>query len=664
MKFINRQKIIALLLTVFTVLPILLVANVFAASGITYYEHNFELPLYGTTGCAIKDVSGVTAGQAFTILEENGNNLKVKLSNGTETTIAKQFCMINLPDVIPSIKYDITNSYGSVFKIRGADISGITGQSLYQHGTSKKTNPRLGKDEFLVPILFETAVKLASTQKKALSEDYSLIVYEAYRPTYAQDKVFAAYSPLVTADIRGNYPVSWFIASGKSNHQEGYAVDLGLAKVTSTSFTELSNPAYKIANLAVTNCAMVTPVHDLTADSAVYEYQSGMVIYDKTAWKSYTQTAAFAGSADSQRLQKYCADAGLTPFAAEWWHFNDVDARNNLGDLSGVTGNWELTANRSIIEAAVSADSSDVSSDTLTIFSLDDALVYKMQHNGAAIGTTDAWLTLNGNDYPAYCINPEKPGVGERGGSYDVSLQDGGITDPKIYGIILSGYPYKTVIELGMPNAWEAAFATKFALKIYLEDKAGKRDIAGWQPVNADNQYMYDKIMEIYNAGIQNTEIPSAPNVTVTADGGNNMTEQVILDDTYLIKEYSVTSDSPIKNYTVSIVGSKPAGTKITDLNGAEKTTFNTDEKFKVIILKSGVTSSGSITLEITQVLRYCTVLLPMIQRRIMRSRAFRSLSKAVLRQIMRVKRQRLKQRQILRVNPPPLRKKNRDYWR
>jgi D-alanyl-D-alanine dipeptidase len=258
--------------------------------------------------------------------------------------------MINLPDVIPSIKYDITNSYSSVFKIRGKNIPDITGMSIYQNGTTKKYNPRLGKDEFIAPVLYKTAIKLAAAQKAALADDYTLVIYEAYRPLYAQEKVYAAYSPLVTKDIRGNYPVSWYIASGKSNHQEGYAVDVSLAKVASVWCTELSNPAYKIADLNVTNCAMVTPIHDLTVDSAVYNYQSGMVIYDKTAWQSYTPTAAFAANADTQRLQKYMTDAGLTPFSAEWWHFNDIDARNALGNRGGITGNWELTRNRSIIE--------------------------------------------------------------------------------------------------------------------------------------------------------------------------------------------------------------------------------------------------------------------------------------------------------------------------
>ena len=400
------------------------------------------------------------------------------------------------------------SSYNSVFKIRNTNISGITGQSLYQNGTSKKNNPRLGKNEFLVPVLYETAIKIAVAQKKALSEDYTLVVYEAYRPTFAQNKIYAAYSPLVTAEIRGDYPVSWFIASGKSNHQEGYAVDLSLAKVTAMSFTNLSNPAYKIANLTVTNCTMITPIHDLTVDSAVYNYQSGMVIYDKTAWQSYTKTTAFAGNADSQRLQKYMTDAGLTPFAAEWWHFNDVDARAALGDLSVITGNWELTTNRSIIET--STGSSAANGDTITIFSEDDGLVTKLSHDGNPVGTSDAWYTADGKNYPAYCLDPTKPGVGERGSSYDVTVSNTGITDPKIYGIILAGYPYKSLSELGLPNAWEAAFATKFALKIYIEDKIGHRNISGWSPINIAFAPSFEK-----TAFAVSTDAPFAQSTTI-----------------------------------------------------------------------------------------------------------------------------------------------------
>ena len=41
--------------------------------------------------------------------------------------------MINLPDVIPSIIYDDTNSYSSIFRSNGKDIDGITYKVMYRY---------------------------------------------------------------------------------------------------------------------------------------------------------------------------------------------------------------------------------------------------------------------------------------------------------------------------------------------------------------------------------------------------------------------------------------------------------------------------------------------------------------------------------------------------
>jgi len=277
--------------------------------------------------------------------------LKIKLQNGTETTIAKRFCMINLPDVIPSIIYDITNSYSSVFRVLGQDIHGITGHSLYQNGTSKKYSPRLGKNEFLVPILYETAVKIAAAQKAALANDYTLVIYEAYRPLYAQTKICAAYSPIVASRksaVTGGWDWSWFVAAGKSSHQEGYAIDVSLAKVTDSSTVTLTNPAYKRVELTVQECEMYTQIHELSYHSRIFA-KPITPIYSVTAWKHGIPTTGFAASDPAKRLQKYCTDAGFAPLSSEWWHYSDISARNALGDRADIRGNWELTANMSIL---------------------------------------------------------------------------------------------------------------------------------------------------------------------------------------------------------------------------------------------------------------------------------------------------------------------------
>ncbi|MCL2775955.1 MAG: SpaA isopeptide-forming pilin-related protein, partial [Oscillospiraceae bacterium] len=191
---------------------------------------------------------------------------------------------------------------------------------------------------------------------------------------------------------------------------------------------------------------MITPIHDLTVDAAVYQYQTGMMIYDKTAWQSYTQTAAFEGNADCKRLQKYCTDAGLTPFASEWWHMNDIDARNALGDRTDILGDWELTTNASILDISRDLTRALTSSNDEILIKSDDydgstGVTYyprvihlaggSDRYPGAIVSSDDV-VTSNGyyvNDTGekvfAFCIDPVKPGAAEvDGGQYYVTLSE------------------------------------------------------------------------------------------------------------------------------------------------------------------------------------------------------------------------------------------------
>ena len=39
------------------------------------------------------------------------------------------------------------------------------------------------------------------------------------------------------------------------------------------------------------------------------------------------------------KLRDYCTGVGMSPLASEWWHFNDLDAREEIG------GNYRLDYN-------------------------------------------------------------------------------------------------------------------------------------------------------------------------------------------------------------------------------------------------------------------------------------------------------------------------------
>ena len=79
---------------------------------------------------------------------------------------------------------------------------------------------------------------------------------------------------------------------------------------------------------------MPTPMHELSIAAAAF--QAPVSSTSKTAWLSAEPAAAMNSAAKS--LQRYCSDAGMTPLASEWWHFNDLDAYARVKDHAGEGG--------------------------------------------------------------------------------------------------------------------------------------------------------------------------------------------------------------------------------------------------------------------------------------------------------------------------------------
>lgn len=291
----------------------------------------FEKPVAGSTGFApqnlqvtLSDGSKGTlkAGTAFTIVSEEGANWKFKTSekNGSmEGTVASAKCMINLPDVVPSIEYKILNASSAEYAVGDLELPGVTGQNLY--GNIKLNNPRLGRSEYLVPIAYGTAKKWAQVQSALKSElGDGLIFYDGYRPFAVQTKVKqavdavenkAGYKELLT-DSNG-WSKGWFISQHTSDHQRGIAADVGLVSA------ENSMPSH-IHDLSINGVVYTSPISNPTrADDAKI----------KTSVKNNT---------GAMRLHNVCMNAGLVPLASEWWHFNDNETKSVVGDNGG--GSW------------------------------------------------------------------------------------------------------------------------------------------------------------------------------------------------------------------------------------------------------------------------------------------------------------------------------------
>ncbi|MFZ2848026.1 MAG: SH3 domain-containing protein, partial [Trichococcus flocculiformis] len=300
------------------------------------YEGDLELPVNGATGYASvrvdlkatadagsETISELEAGTAFEVLEEVGDWWYVRTA--TESGwVQHLYCFINLPDVVPSIIYDNTNTYASKFASSGKTIPGITGEALYD---GKAYNMRLGKVSDIEPVLYSMSKKIHLAQQAALEEGNTLVIYEGYRPFFAQKltvdalTTLAAADPEVMAGINTHpWDTNWFIATSISNHQMGYAIDVTLAKITEQQEFVIGDYT-ATAVTGYTEYTMPTTIHELSMASATF---TGPVKSSSpTAWLQ-------ANLADTMNeaailLQRYCTDAGLTPLASEWWHFNDLD---------------------------------------------------------------------------------------------------------------------------------------------------------------------------------------------------------------------------------------------------------------------------------------------------------------------------------------------------
>jgi len=323
------------------------------------YNGDLELPVNGATGFASVDIdmtandnpSNITklkAGTAFTVLKEQDDWWLICPDGITVGWVRHMFCMINLPDVIPSIVYNNTNAYSSVFRCyyqEEIDIPDVTGEQLYQYSDrkdGKAYNKRFDKNEYIVPVLYSMSKRIFKAQQYALENGDTLVIYEGFRPRDTQARVYNAVSNLMgkNANVRkgfGSWNVSMFIASGISNHQLGYAIDVSLASIMEKE--DAVTGRYKYTNISrALEYSMPSPIHELSIKAAVFTHNVAIESFD--AWKKGTFSEGMINHPKAQNLQKYCTDAGLTPLASEWWHFNDLHTLFNITKKSN--GNFDI----------------------------------------------------------------------------------------------------------------------------------------------------------------------------------------------------------------------------------------------------------------------------------------------------------------------------------
>jgi len=322
-----------------------------------------ELPVNGATGWAARRTPlrhqpqteagilfNLEAAQGFTIIEEYGNWWYVQLSDESSGWVEHRNCFINLPDVIPSIIYNITNAYSSVKRSSGVEIPDITGLSLYN---AYAFNTRFEHYAFIVPALYGTAKRLAIAQQAALADGNTIVVYEAFRPLETQRSVSNNLQNLINSNemVRSaiNNPpwhVGWFIASGVSSHQRGAALDVSLAIVDDYELKITGDFIFKNIT-AFTMHQMPSEMHELSPQAVVFAHP---VAANATMLGEVPFADSFTSGA--MTLQSYLFEVGFLPLASEWWHFDDFESNSAAAALD-ITGNFFINTVYSMAPAWV-----------------------------------------------------------------------------------------------------------------------------------------------------------------------------------------------------------------------------------------------------------------------------------------------------------------------
>lgn len=208
-----------------------------------------------------------------------------------------------------------------------------------------------------------------------------------------------------------------------------------------------------------------------------------------------------------------------------------------------------------------------------------------------------AYYEEDGKSYPAYCVNPDFNGVNEDMKEYTLNVNEN-VTNEKIWKVIINGYPYKTLEQLGVETKEEAYVATQFAVYTVLQN----RNVNDYESIGTDagNRTLkaYKKIIE--NA--TNSKEKITDKIEIIQDNENWIVDTNEIN--VISKTYSVKSNSKIGTYKVNLKCENNDELKVTDINGKEKEVFSVDEKFKILVPISSLKNEQSLEIEVVSNLK------------------------------------------------------------
>ena len=208
------------------------------------------------------------------------------------------------------------------------------------------------------------------------------------------------------------------------------------------------------------------------------------------------------------------------------------------------------------------------------------------QNRWSYVKTTYVYYEEGGNQYPAYCLQSNLPGVGESS-EYNVSVDDL-INDVRIWRVAINGYPYQSPQSMGLENQYDAFVATKQAIYRILD---GKDVNSFYNGPDARGQAIKNAIIRLVDIGCNGTQTP------VNTDVTTNKVGEFVEDGDYYSQEYSINSPVETSSYTITATNGLPTSSQITNMSNNEQTTFSGNEHFKVRIPKSSLSNDINVVI-------------------------------------------------------------------
>ena len=205
-----------------------------------------------------------------------------------------------------------------------------------------------------------------------------------------------------------------------------------------------------------------------------------------------------------------------------------------------------------------------------------------IRNNGIVIKTAHAVYQENGKEYPVYCLNRELHGVGEYIATYDVKDQ-GKIEDLGLWRVVINGYPYKSIEQLGVTNEEEAYIATKQSIYCYIYNTGTEL----YSAINEQGERVINAMNNILENAKNSNESFENPNIEIEQSEKWNVDE---IENKYVSKQYKIKCNKNISKITLNLE-SQPKGTKITNLDE--------EGKFKILIPIESLKESGKFKIKI-----------------------------------------------------------------